>query len=267
MIFELAHNGAVINQIDLTNVDVQSAGGITLDPASTGASRTFYIADRGLDRNETRVPTCPTTTPPDCEAFNDGVIHVVQATMPAIGNLPPLADAGEDEVADTLETVTLLGSGEDGTTPPAPAPLTYTWTRVSGPGTVTLGTPSAPTTTASFSAAGDHVMRLTVSDGSSLTTSTTPSSTCSPRLPRGSVTIPIRSGEDDGQESIGTTSNGFTDLRERRQRARQHQQDRCHQGDDRTPLHQATRPEGSTIDDARIQFSVDEASSSALPAT
>ena len=59
VIFELARNGAVLNQINLTNVDMQSAGGITLDPASTGASRTFYIADRGLDPNPTRVPDVP----------------------------------------------------------------------------------------------------------------------------------------------------------------------------------------------------------------
>ena len=41
--------------------------------------------------------------------------------MPAIGNRPPLADAGEDDVTDTLEAVTLVGSGEDGESPSAPA--------------------------------------------------------------------------------------------------------------------------------------------------
>ena len=90
VIFELARNGAVLNQINLTNIDMQSAGGITLDPASTGPSRTFYIADRGLDPNGTRPPTCPPTAPPSCEAFNDGVIHVVQVDHHA-GDRQPAA--------------------------------------------------------------------------------------------------------------------------------------------------------------------------------
>ena len=262
VIFELARNGAVINQINLTNINMQSAGGITLDPASTGASRTFYIADRGLDPNGTRVPTCPTPTPPGCEAFNDGVVHVVQATMPAIGNLPPLADAGEDEIADTLETVTLVGSGEDGRSPPAPAPLTFQWTRVSGPGTVTLGTPNAPTTTASFSAAGDHVMRLTVSDGSLTDFDDMVVHVFAPAAPR-SVNIPIRVGDDDGQQSIGTTSNGFTDLESADNELGNTN------GTAATSVLTGLRftklpvPNGSTIDDARIQFSVDEVSTSA----
>jgi hypothetical protein len=252
----------VLNQINLTNVNIQSVGGITLDPASTGASRTFYLADRGLDPNPTRVPTCPTPTPPGCEAFNDGVIHVVQVNMPTIGNRPPLSDAGEDEIADTLETVTLLGSGEDGESPSSPAPLTYAWTRVSGPGTVTLGTPNAPTTTASFSAAGDQVMRLTVSDGSLTDFDDTVVHVFAPAAPR-SVNIPIRSGEDDGLESIGTTSNGFTDLESADNELGNTN------GTDANKVMTGLRftklpvPKGSTIDDARIQFSVDEANSSA----
>jgi hypothetical protein len=263
VVFELARNGAVINQINMTNINTQSAGGITLDPASTGASRTFYIADRGLDPNGTRLPTCPTPTPPGCEAFNDGVVHEVRvATMPVIGNLPPLADAGEDDIADTLEAVTLLGSGEDGETPPSPSPLTYSWTRISGPGTVTLGTPNAPTTTASFSAAGDQVMRLTVSDGSLTDFDDVVVHVFAPAAPR-SVTIPIRSGDDDGQEQIGTSSNGFTDLESADNELGNTN------GTDATKVMTGLRftkvpvAQGSTIDDARIQFSVDEVNSSA----
>ncbi len=43
--------------------------------------------------------------------------------------------------------------------------LTRSWTRVSGPGTVTFSAPTSATTSASFSAAGAYVLRLTVSDG------------------------------------------------------------------------------------------------------
>ena len=263
VIFELARNGAILNQINLASIGMQSVGGMTLDPASTGPSRTFYIADRGLDPNGTRPPTCGPSAPPTCQPFNDGVIYEVRvANMPAIGNRPPLAGAGEDLIADTLETVTLLGSGEDGESPSAPGPLTYAWTRVSGPGTVTLGTPNAPTTTASFSAAGDQVMRLTVSDGSLTDFDDMVVHVFAPGAPR-SVNIPIRTGADDAQEQIGTTSNGFTDLESADNELGNTN------NTDATRVMTGLRftdlpiPAGSTIDDARIQFSVDEVNSSA----
>ena len=42
--------------------------------------------------------------------------------------------------------------------------VTTTWSKVSGPGTVTFGNPNAVDTTASFSAAGTYVLRLTAND-------------------------------------------------------------------------------------------------------
>jgi hypothetical protein len=262
MIFEFARNGAELNRIDLSGVDMQSPGGITLDPASTGSTRTFYVADRGLDPNGIRPADCTAGSPPDCEAFNDGVIHEVQVAMPAIGNRPPLAAAGEDLIADTQETVTLLGSGEDGETPPAPGPLTYQWTRVSGPGAFTLGTPNAPTTTATFTRAGAQTMRLTVRDGIGGTSQADFDdmivNVFSPGSPR-TVDVPIRIGDDDAQESIGGTSDGFTDL-----------QSADNELGNTTGLDTSKVMTGlrftnlpiapdSTIDTAKVQFSVDEA--------
>lgn len=46
----------------------------------------------------------------------------------------------------------------------APAPMTYLWTCVNGPGMATIETPAAASTAVSFSAAGTYVMRCTVSD-------------------------------------------------------------------------------------------------------
>ena len=43
--------------------------------------------------------------------------------------------------------------------------LTLEWSKVTGPGTVTFNNPNASTTGATFSAAGDYVVRLTASDG------------------------------------------------------------------------------------------------------
>lgn len=43
--------------------------------------------------------------------------------------------------------------------------LTTQWSKLSGPGVVTFGTPAQASTTASFSAAGDYALRLTANDG------------------------------------------------------------------------------------------------------
>jgi hypothetical protein len=265
MMFEFARNGAELNRIDLTPIDMQSPGGVTIDPASSGPSRTFYVADRGLDPNGTRPASCPAGSSPDCEAFNDGMIHKVQVTMPAIGNRPPLANAGGDLVADTQETVTLFGSGEDGDSPPSPGPLTYQWSRVSGPGSFTLGTPNAPTTTATFTRAGVQTMRLTVRDGTSGAALADFDdmivNVFAPGAPR-TVDVPIRVGDDDAQESIGGTSDGFTDLQSGDNELGNTT------GVDTTKVMTGLRftdlpiPRNSTIDNARVQFSVDEVGSS-----
>ena len=60
---------------------------------------------------------------------------------------------------------TLSGSATDDGLPNPPGALTYTWTKVSGPGTVTFGNAANAATAASFSVAGTYVLRLTASDG------------------------------------------------------------------------------------------------------
>jgi regulation of enolase protein 1 (concanavalin A-like superfamily) len=51
-----------------------------------------------------------------------------------------------------------------------PATLAVTWSKLSGPGTVSFGDVSAQDTTAAFSVTGDYVLRLTANDGSLETT-------------------------------------------------------------------------------------------------
>ncbi len=50
--------------------------------------------------------------------------------------------------------------------------MTITWTKVSGPGTVTFANPNVASTTATFWAAGTYVLKLTGND-SLLSTSST----------------------------------------------------------------------------------------------
>ncbi|MBL0171321.1 MAG: glycoside hydrolase family 127 protein [Gemmatimonadaceae bacterium] len=61
--------------------------------------------------------------------------------------------------------------GAAASAPTGPAPRT-TWSKVSGPGTVTFADPNAASTTATFSAAGDYVLRVTANNGDTTAEST-----------------------------------------------------------------------------------------------
>jgi hypothetical protein len=80
------------------------------------------------------------------------------------GNLPPTVNAGSDRTITLPNSVQLTGSAADDGLPNPPGALTRNWSKVSGPGTVTFSAPTALATTASFSASGVYVLRLTVSD-------------------------------------------------------------------------------------------------------
>lgn len=78
-------------------------------------------------------------------------------------NQPPLVDAGPDQTVDFPDPVLLDGTATDDGLPSTNA-LTTTWSQVSGTGTVAFGDANAVDTTASFSAPGLYVLRLTASD-------------------------------------------------------------------------------------------------------
>ena len=81
---------------------------------------------------------------------------------PAAPNQAPSVSAGGNQ------TITLpAGAALDGTVTDDGLlnPVTTTWSPVSGPGTVTFGNVNAVDTSASFSAAGVYVLRLTANDG------------------------------------------------------------------------------------------------------
>ncbi|HYE04469.1 MAG TPA: hypothetical protein VEL07_03005 [Planctomycetota bacterium] len=79
-------------------------------------------------------------------------------------NQPPQVSAGPDRSVTLPATAALAGSASDDGLPNNT--LTTTWSKVSGPGTVSFSAPSSPTSNASFSVAGTYVLRLTASDGS-----------------------------------------------------------------------------------------------------
>ena len=81
---------------------------------------------------------------------------------PAV-NQPPTVNAGAAQTITLASSATLNGTAADDGLP-AGSTLTTTWSKVSGPGTVTFGNANALSTTASFSAAGTYLLRLTSSD-------------------------------------------------------------------------------------------------------
>ncbi|MCB9157720.1 MAG: PKD domain-containing protein [Caldilineaceae bacterium] len=79
-------------------------------------------------------------------------------------NQPPTANAGVNQTITLPSSAVLNGSATDDGLPNPPNALTYAWSKQSGPGGVTFGDVSNPSTTASFAQAGTYTLRLMASD-------------------------------------------------------------------------------------------------------
>ncbi|HET9665564.1 MAG TPA: multicopper oxidase domain-containing protein, partial [Desertimonas sp.] len=93
---------------------------------------------------------------------DDGVNPPVydEVTLTVV-NPPPVVSAGADQTVAFPGPTSLDGTvTDDGATP-----VSTTWTMQSGPGTVTFGNANLVDTSATFSAAGTYVLRLTANDG------------------------------------------------------------------------------------------------------
>ena len=78
-------------------------------------------------------------------------------------NQAPQVNAGPDQTVTLPNAAALTGSSTDDGLP-AGSTLTFNWSVVSGPGAVIFGNSGAAVTTASFSVAGNYVLKLTASD-------------------------------------------------------------------------------------------------------
>ena len=92
---------------------------------------------------------------------------LVQASIVVnpVSNQAPTVNAGLDQMITLPANATVSGAVSDDGLPDPPGAFTTAWGKVSGPGTVTFGDASAPSTSASFSASGTYVLRLTADDG------------------------------------------------------------------------------------------------------
>ena len=80
------------------------------------------------------------------------------------GQSSPTVNAGPDQTIILPNDANLDGTVTDDGLPNPPGAVTTTWSQVSGPGTTTFANPNAVDTTASFSAPGSYVLRLTADD-------------------------------------------------------------------------------------------------------
>jgi RHS repeat-associated protein len=133
----------------------------------------------------------------------------VVVTVPAGVNLPPVVEAGADQVIAASEAANLHAAVSDDGLPNGT--LAVHWTQVSGPGPILFANAYAANTTARFTIIGVYVLRATASDSAltgsdDLTITVTPTGNQPPQADAGSdQTISVHApaalngaGDDDG---------------------------------------------------------------------
>jgi uncharacterized protein YjiK len=152
-IIQTTISGTLLQRIDISATHAEAAAGLAYAPASDGSgTKHFYIVDRGIDND-----TDPTII--------DGKIYEVTAPFSTPVNHAPGVNVGPGQSITLPDSATLNGTVSDDGLPNPPGTVTITWSQVSGPGVVNFADTSSVDTTASFSAAGRYILRLTADDG------------------------------------------------------------------------------------------------------
>jgi hypothetical protein len=158
------------------------------------------------------------------------------------------------------QTITLPASAAlNGTATDAdgPSALTLTWSKVTGPGTVTFGNSHAEDTQASFSAAGIYVLRLTGNDGATSKTDDV-QITVNAASSGSSLSRAVAASSDDAEERAGSMSLTSSDL------------ELVYDGGIQKVgmrFTSITIPRNATVTRAWIQFTADESQSEATALT
>jgi len=175
---QLAPQAPQITSANSTTFTVGSAGSFTV--TSTGNPTATLSATGALPSGVTFVDNHDSTatlagTPavgtagsyPITVGASNGVVPNATQNFTltvSAANTAPVVNAGADQAISIWDTASLAGSAADDGLP-SPSVLTYSWSVVSGPGTVSFGSGTSANTTATFSVPGIYTLRLTVSDG------------------------------------------------------------------------------------------------------
>jgi hypothetical protein len=138
------------------------------NPAATVTNATFSVAGTYVLR----------LTASDSALSASSPVTITVLSAPPV-NQPPVVSAGANQTISLPAAASLNGTVTDDGLPNPPGAVTVTWSKDSGPGTVTFVNPAAKVTTTTFSVAGTYVLRLTASD-SSLSASSTVTITVNP---------------------------------------------------------------------------------------
>jgi len=140
-------------------------------------------------------------------------IGAVESGGSAPSNRAPVVDAGPDATVTLPASASLTGTASDDGLPAGSA-LAVTWSQVSGPGTVSFADANAAATTASFSVAGDYVLRLSAADGELSASDTMAALVLAEGTPTlTTVRAVVAASGDDAEESpSGSISLGSSDL-------------------------------------------------------
>jgi len=151
------------------------AGGFSLTDSNSGAGNLGIFTFRAIGTGNTSVITAnksgskpfgnALSETDSYEIIPDIVVGQLDITI-VDSNSPPTVSAGDNqEIELPTNSVTLNGSVTDDGLPDPPGLSTTLWSKVSGPGDVTFGSVTVLDTTATFSAAGTYLLRLTGDDG------------------------------------------------------------------------------------------------------
>jgi K319-like protein/carbohydrate binding protein with CBM4/9 domain len=240
-IYELHPAGLLANAIDVSGAGINHPADVAVAPASDGsAGSNLYVVARGEDNDRDPLE-------------NDGMLFELAVSLPPIGNLTPVVDAGANVAVTLPANATLSGDAVDDGLPSGS--LSTTWSQVSGPAGATIGDPSSLSTTVSFASSGTYVFRLTGDD--SALSSTDDVTVFVAAAGSTIVERPVAAGYDDAEEAVGGNVNlGSSDLELVNDGSRGNQTVGVR-------FTGVQVPHGATITKAYVQFQADRATTAA----
>lgn len=243
-VLEMTLTGSVVEEHDLSVASSQlvKPAGLTYSPASQNSSnRSLYVVDRGLDNDS-------------APGENDGQLFEFSlGSSGSVPNQPPTVNAGPNQTITRPASATLNGSAtDDGQI----NPLTTSWSKASGPGSVTFADANSPNTTVTFGSAGTYVLRLTANDGEfnisdTLRVTVNAGGGSGGGGSSGTIEVRVSTSQDDAEErASGSVRLTSSDLELVNDRGRRQTVGMRFNG--------INVPRGASITHAYIQFQVDE---------